>query len=188
MRFRKNALLANLCKEWDGMWAACHGEKEKLMRLVLMCQSAPYFAVFCHNGDGLTKDYCKREFGEYINGRVFDDCDHVAGFTYQMFIDAPEYIFLHSDVAQFLWCKTEVEVNETKCPRLYISNGSEVRLVLNGYNSPSVYLFDDSKVIIEDADETSKAVVYRFSDEAVVERGRYCLTDNIKTFRKEIRL
>ena len=25
--FRKNALLANLCKEWSNMWAACHDDK-----------------------------------------------------------------------------------------------------------------------------------------------------------------
>ena len=87
--FRKNALLANLCKEWSNMWAACHDDKEKLMRLVLMQQSAPYFADFCYRGKGLTKDYCKREFSDYINGRIFNDCDNVKGFSYAMYIDAP---------------------------------------------------------------------------------------------------
>ena len=63
--YRKNSILANLCKEWDFKWSNCHGEKDKLMRLVLSQQAAPHFATFCYNGAGLSKEYCLREFGSY---------------------------------------------------------------------------------------------------------------------------
>lgn len=188
--FRKNALLGGLCKEWDGMWAACHDNKEKLARLVLMCQSAPYFATFCYNGKGLTKEYCKENFSEYINGRVYYDCDNVKGYSYQIFIEPEDNnITINSDVLQFLWCNgLNIVIPPSKCPRLYVSNKSVIHITLDGYNAPHVYLFDDSKVIIDDADETSEIVVYCYSDNAVVERGKYCLTDKIKVFRKELRI
>ena len=190
MQFRKNALLGGLCKEWDGMWAACHDDKERLIRLVLMCQSAPYFATFCYNGRGLTKEYCKENFSEYINGRVYYDCDNVEGFSYQMFVDPDDKnIQINSDVSQFLWCNdVNLYVYRCKCPRMYVSNSSVIHITLEGYNEPHVYLFDNSKVIIDDADETSGIIVYGYSDECSVDKGTYCLTNNIKFFRKELRL
>ena len=186
--FRKNALLANLCKEWSNLWAACHDDKEKLMRLVLMQQSAPYFADFCYRGKGLTKDYCKREFSDYINDRIFNDCDNVKGFSYAMYIDAPTGFKIASDVAQFLWCdNVDVTIPKTKCPILYVSNSSTIHITCDGYNCPHIYLFDDSKVTIDDADEDSKVVIYKYSDKAQVELGKYCLAD-VKVFDKELRL
>lgn len=186
--FRKNALLANLCKEWSNKWAACHDDKEKLMRLVLMQQSAPYFADFCYRGKGLTKDYCKREFSDYINGRIFNDCDTVKGFSYAMYIDAPTGLKIVSDVAQFLWCdNVDVTIPKTKCPILYVSNSSTIHLSLDGYNCPHIYLFDDSKVTIDDADEDSKVVIYKYSDKAQVELGKYCIAD-VKVFDKQLKL
>ena len=186
--FRKNALLANLCKEWSNMWAACHDDKEKLMRLVLMQQSAPYFADFCYRGKGLTKDYCKREFSDYINGRIFNDCDNVKGFSYTMYIDAPTGFKIVSDVAQLLWCdNVDVTIPKTKCPILYVSNSSTIHITCEGYNCPHIYLFDDSKVMIDDADEDSKVVIYKYSDNAQVELGKYCLAD-VKVFDKQLKL
>lgn len=188
MYFRKNALLANLCKDWSNMWAACHDDKEKLVRLVLMQQSAPYFADFCYRGKGLTKEYCKREFADYINGRIFNDCDGVNGFTYGIYLDAPTGLEIALDVVQFLWCDSiDVTIPKTKCPVLYVSNGSTLHLTLEGYSCPKIYLFDDSKVILDDVDENSKVVIYKYSENAQVEIGKYCLGE-VKTFNKELRL
>lgn len=186
--FRKNALLGNLCKEWSAMWGACHDDKEKLMRLVLMQQSAPYFADFCYRGKGLTREYCKREFGEYVNGRVFDDCDMVKGFTYAMYVDAPKALKIAADVTQFLWCdNVDVTIPQVKCPVLYVSNRSTLNITLSGYNSPRIYLFDESVVNVTDADEESNVAVYKYSNDARVGLGKYCLA-NVKVFDKDLRL
>lgn len=187
--FRRNALLADLCKEWDGMWAACHNDKEKLMRLVLMQQSGPYFADFCYRGKGLTKDYCLQEFGDYLNGRVFNDCDHVKGYTYAMFIDPPMDVEMNMDVAQFLWCdNTNIVIPQTKCPTLYISNKSRVHLSCDGYNSVKIYLFDESTLFLDDIPEESDVIIYCYSKKAKVETGRYCLSLKIRQFDKLLRL
>jgi hypothetical protein len=187
--FHRNALLANLCKEWATMWSNCHDDKEKLMRLVLMQQSAPYFATFCYNGAGLSKEYCLKEFGDYLNGRTFANCDGVEGFTYAMYISPSEAVKMSVDVAQILWSNpAEVIIPETKCPRLYVSNKSSVHLTLEGYNSVLVYLFDESELIIDDADDTCEVVVYRYSDKSKVERGTFCISPKVKIFNKTLKL
>ena len=177
-----------LCDEYKGMWRACGHDKEKLVRLVLTCQSAPYFATFCYRGKGLTKEYCKRVFKDYINGVVFHDCDEVEGVTYAIYIDPKEEVVLGVNVAQFLWCSdVNVTIQETKCPRLYVSNHSTLHLTLGGYNAPTIYLFDDSKVVIDDASEDSRILVYKYSNDAEVICGKYCLIEP-KVFQKELRL
>lgn len=185
--FRKNAILDGLCKEWNNMWSACHNDKERLMNLVLMQQSAPYFATYCYNGKGLTKEYCKREFKDYINGRVFHDCDNVKGYTYGMWIDATQATQIALNVAQFLWCNNVVTIKETKCPVLYVSNHSNIELVLEGNNVPFIYLFDDSRINITGGDNDSVVVVYRYSKDARVDVGLYCLSD-VRVHDKELRL
>lgn len=186
--FRRNAMLANLCKEWSGMWSACHNDKEKLTELVLMQQSAPFFADFCYRGKGLTKEYCKREFADYINGCIFKDCDGVQGYTYGMYIDAPTGLEMGLDVAQFLWCdNTEITIPQTKATKLYISNKSDIHIVCGGYNNVTVMIFDESKITLEDVDENSNIIIYKYSDKCEVEQGKFCF-GKVKEFNKELRL
>ena len=187
--YRKNAILANLCNEWNKKWSACHDDKEKLMRLVLSQQAAPHFATFCYNGAGLSKEYCLREFGSYLNGRTFANCDEVEGFTYAMYISPSEAKEIGVDVAQILWSNPmEVIIPQTKCNRLYISNKSSVHITLEGYNTVQVYLFDESELIIDDADDTCEVVVYKYSDKSKVERGTFCISPKVKIFNKTLKL
>lgn len=159
------------------------------MRLVLMQQSAPYFASFCYNGAGLSKEYCLREFGSYLNGRTFANCDEVEGFIYAMYISPSEAKEIGVDVAQILWSNPmEVIIPQTKCNRLYISNKSSVHLTLEGYNTVQVYLFDESELIIDDADDTCEVVVYRYSNKSKVERGTFCISPKVKVFNKILKL
>lgn len=190
LNFRKNALLANLCKEWNGKWAACHNDKEKLMRLGLAQQAAPYFATFCYNGRGLSKDYCLREFGDYINKRVLCGCDDVnGGYKYMMHIEGQKNVFVSEDVAQFLWCdKTKLIFPSTHAATIYVSNRSDVHICCDGYNSLRIYLFDESKITIDKIDADSNILVYKYSDDAVVVSGAGCQCANIKQFSKPLKL
>ena len=129
-----------------------------------------------------------REFSEYLNGRVFNDVDGVDGFTSAMYIDPSTDLEISSDTAQLLWCNNiNVIIPQTKCPTLYVSNNSDVHFVLDGYNSIRIYLFDESKVVIDDADETCDVRVYKYSNTADVGTGKFFL-GNIKIFNKTLRL
>jgi len=190
--FYKNALtgeIANnpLCREFQTAWRNCGDDKEQLMRLALRQQSAPFLAHACYTNLGLTKEYIEKEFADYINNsRVFNDVEGVEGFTYAMFVGATDAKEMALDVIQMLWCTSELSIKITKCPVIYVSNKSDVHIVCNGYNSPRIYLFDESKVTI-DGDESCEVIVYKYSDVAMVERGKDCKCE-VKTFNKELRL
>lgn len=194
LEFRKNALqgvLTNpLCADYRNEWRRCGDEKDKLVRMVMRQQSLPYFITHCDKGKGLSKQYILDNFGDYINGkRPILDADDVKGYSYGLYVAFDGVFKAVDDVLAFMWCNSpHVEIPKTKCPVFYCGCNTEMHLVCDGYNSPKVYLFDNSKLIIDDADDSSQIVVYSYSDTADVEGGKYCTTKNIKLFRKELRL
>ena len=195
INFKRNALLGNisgqpLCTDYKAALRKCGNDKEMLVRLALMQQSTPYFSVACYKNLGLTKEYIKREFGDYINGYIVNDADGVQGYTYGLYVDwdYKDDLDVKTDVASIMWTVgANIVVPTSKCPTLYISNRSNIHLIGDGYNNVNIKLFDKSKVTIEDLDENSEVVVYKYSEEAKVELGRYCL-GKVKVFKKDLRL
>lgn len=193
LNFQKSAILGKvsgepLCQEYLNEWRKCGDSKEQLMQLALRQQSIPFFVSACDNGVGVSKDYMLSEFGDYMNGRIFYDCDGVSGYSYELLIQSNTGIELCVDVANIMWSKDLfITISKTKAPRIYISNGSDVCLSLDGFNSPAIYLFDNSKVTIDDADDESDVIIYKYSKDANVEIGKYCLA-NVKVFNKELKL
>jgi hypothetical protein len=195
LTFKRNALLGNisgqpLCADFKSAWRRCGNDKEMLVRLALMQQSQPYFSTACYKNLGLTKDYIKREFKDYINGYVIKDADNVDGYTYSLYVDwdYENDLDVNVDVCSIMWTVgANIVVKATRCPTIYLSNHSNVHLVCEGFNSVNIKLFDKSKVTIEDLDEESNVVVYKYSKDASVELGKYCL-GRVKVFDKELRL
>ena len=187
--YYKHALSNGLCSEYKGRWRACHDNKEQLVKLVMAQQSLPHFIHYCYNGMGLSKEYIQETFGDYINGNaVINDADGVDGYTYSLYVGFKGDFKAAVDVLSLMWCNnTNVTVETSKCPVIYVGCGSHVYLSLDGYNCPHIYLFDDSKVTIDDTDEDSKVVIYKYSDKAQVELGKYCLAD-VKVFNKKLKL
>lgn len=194
LMFKKNALLGNisaepLCQAYKQAWRACGNDKEMLVRLALKQQSLPYFSHACYSNLGLTKKYILENFADYINGkRVFDDVDGVEGYTYSLYVGFKAIFEAATDVLSLMWCNCpSVTIKASKCPVLYVSNKSSVHLTCEGYNAPRIYLFDESTLTIDDADESCDIVVYKYSSRANVELGKYCL-GRVKIFPKELRL
>lgn len=194
LMFQRNALLGKistepLCSEYKFAWRSCGDDKEMLVKLSMQQQSIPFFSYACHKNLGLTKDYIKEKFKDYINGnKTFDDVEGVQGYTYQLYVDYGGDFKAVADVTSLMWCNCPtVEIEPTKCPLLYVSNNSEVHLVLGGYNSARVYLFDESRVVVDDADETCDVIVYKYDNKSDVELGRYCF-GKVKIFNKTLRL
>lgn len=193
--FYKNALggaiSAPLCAEYKGYWQAAKNDKEKLVQLAMSQQAIPYFASYCNMKLGVTKDYILSNFGKYINGYTIHDADGVDGYTYGLYVDWDYDADLEIDknVSHIMWTKgANIVVPQTKCPVIYISNGSDLHLICDGFNSVKLYLFDNSRVTIDDCDDTCDILVYKYSDKCVLERGRYCLSKDIYEHRKELRL
>lgn len=195
LKYKKNALLGKisaepLCQEYKQAWRSCGEDKEMLVRLAMRQQSIPHFSTACYKNLGLSKDYIKENFSEYINGRVFKDCDGVDGYTYALYVDwgCENDLEIKIDVSSLMWCvDTNMVVPECKCPTIYVSNKSKVRLVCDGYNIVNVKLFDESELIIEDMDASSEVVIYKYSDRCKVDKGRFCL-GKVNEFNKDLRL
>ena len=194
LTFKKNALLGKisaepLCMQYKQAWRACGNDKELLVRLALSQQSIPYLSHACYESMGLTKEYILNNFGELINGkRTFENVEGVDGYTYQLYVGYDKDFEITADVTSLMWCNgSQIVIKPTKCPTVYISNKSKVRLVCDGYNTVNVKLFDESELIVEDMDENSEVVVYKYSDKASVELGKFCLKEP-KVFNKELRL
>lgn len=194
LEFKKNAILGKisgqpLCEEYKAALRKCGNNKELLVRLALMQQCTPYLSHACYEGMGLTKEYILNNFGELINGkRTFENVEGVDGYTYQLYVGHNQDFDITADVTSLMWCDSpQVVIAQTKCPTIYISNSSKVRLICNGYNTVNVKLFDDSKIVLDDVDEESNVTIYKYSNKASVELGKFCLKEP-KVFNKELRL
>lgn len=179
-----------LCSEYKASWRKCGDNKEMLVRLSLSQQALPFVATHAYQKKGLTKEYIKENFKDYINGRVLNDCDSVSGYTYALYVDwdYENDLEIKNDVTSIMWTVgANVVIPKTKCPVIYISNRSKVHLICEGYNTVNVKLFDKSELIIEDMDAESDITVYKYSDNAKVELGKFCLKEP-KVFNKELRL
>lgn len=191
LSYRKNALLDNLCKEWNDMWMACKDDKEKLVRLVLIQQSLAHFITYCYNKKGLSRDYILKNFGDFINGRYTAiDVDGVkGGYKSELYVGFDGILSLSNDTTCFMWSTIpSLAIERCKAAKLYVGCSSEVHLVCEGYNSLVVMLFDDSTLWLDDIDEESSVIVYRYCKDAKVEIGKYCLSEEVKMFDKELRL
>lgn len=193
LKYKKNSILGNisgqpLCQDYLTAWRKCGDDKEMLVRLALKQQSLPHFSTACYNKLGLSKEYVLQNFGEYINGkRTFDDVEGVNGYTYQLYAGYDKDFEISADVTSFMWSECNVTIPETRCSTLYVSNNSSVRFTLNGFNSIRVYLFDESSITIDDAPEGCDVVVYKYSNRANVDAGKFCFA-NMKIFYKQLKL
>lgn len=193
--FNKSALQGvltdPLCADFKTRWRKCGNNKENLVRLVMNQQALPYFHAHCFNGFGLSKEYILDHFADYINGKYTGiDVDGVeGGYSTQMYVGCYGAVSAPVDVISFQWCKiTPFLVPQYKATKMYVGCNSEVHIECDGYNSVSVMLFDDSVVWLDDVDENSNVIIYRYSKNAKVEIGRFCFSDKVRIFDKKIKL
>lgn len=189
-KYYKEALLDNLCTEYKGYWQSSRNDKEKLVRLVAQQQSLPHFITYSYNGKGLSRNYIVENFSHYINGNhVIVDADGVAGnYKTELYVGFKGVLSPTDDVLAFMWANVpQLEIKATKAVKIYLGCKSDVHIVCGGYNYITIMLFDESKVMLDDIDENSNVVVFKYSDKCEVGTGTYCL-GNVKQFRKELRL
>lgn len=189
LNFLKDAYNNGLCKEYRDEIRNCHEDKLQLVRLAMRQQSCPWMATKMYEGV-ITTDYILNTFGEYLNGYVLKDCDNVDGYNYMWFVDwdYANDIVASADVLHISHTVgANVVVPKVLCPTIYVSNRSKIHLVCEGFNTINVKVFDESEVTIEDCDHSCEVLVYKYSDKAKVERGKYCL-GHVNEFDKELRL
>lgn len=186
--FYRNSLARNLCREYSIEFQKDLNDNEKLFCLCLRQQSIPYFATACYQKWGLDYAFLKDKFKDYLNGKyTANNCDGVSGYTYQLWCDNKDEIDINCDIVHVMDCTCNVNVHKTKCPTIYVSNTSSIKVNARGYNTVRIYIFDDSNVSIDNLDEYSTILVYKYSKDCNVTIGDNCKGE-IKQFDKELRL
>ena len=188
--YYKNSLLANLCSEYKGQWKVAFKDKEALFNLAMVQQSIPHMLTYAYNGIGLTKNYLKEEFHDFINGKYTSvDADGVKGdYKSTLYVDFNHVVETMDDVMTFMWCDIPALVMNTgKACKFYIGCKSNVNISMRGYNTAIIMLFDESKVTIDECDTNCMATIFRYDPKASVEIDKFCL-GNVKIHEKELRL
>lgn len=189
-KYYKNALTNGLCQEYKGYWQSAHGDKKKLVDLVLQQQALPHFITYCNNGQGLSKEYLLENFNDYINGNyVAIDVDGVKGnYKTQLYVGVKGICDASNDVSCFMWSNVPlVEIQTCKATKIYCGCNSILHISCGGYNNITIMLFDNSQVVLDDVDEDSTIVIYKYSNKCNVEHGKFCF-GKVKEFTKTLRL
>lgn len=185
--FYKNALTRGLCGEYKTAWKQCKEDKRKLMDLALLQQSLPYVLTATFQNWGLSVDYLKEEFADYINGNYIGyDVDGVEGYTSSMWVDYHNDTTASEDVNVYIHCSGDITIEESKCPTIYVSNNSDINVLFDGYNSVQFYLFDESHIHFDYIPHNGTAIVFCYD-----ERASVTVSENdgkIKIFQKELKL
>lgn len=157
------------------------------MDLALLQQSVPYLLTSTYQNWGLSVDYLKEEFADFINGNyVAHDVDGVEGYTSCMWVDNHNDKIATEDVNVYIQCSGDVTIEESKCPTIYVSNNSDINVLLDGYNSIQFYLFDESHIHFDYIPHNGTAIVFCYDKRASV-----TVSENdgkIKIFQKELKL
>lgn len=186
--YYKNALLNGLCSDFKGMWQSAMKDNSKLFDLAMHQQSLPHMCTYAYKGEGLSRGYIEEQFGDYINGkRTAIDVDGVEGnYKTDIYVGYTAHLTPSSDIITFMWCNIPLlQFEATRAKKLYIACESEIHITCDGFNNIIIMLFDKSKVVLDDVDENSSVFVYRYSDEAIVEQGKFCF-GKVKVFDKEL--
>ena len=186
--FYRDALARNLCREYSNELKKNLEDKKKLFEMSLRQQSIPYFATACYQKWGVEIDFLKKEYKDLINGKYRAlNCDGVKEYGYELWCDNSQSLNVNSDVLHAMQCNCEMTIPKTKCPIVYISNRSNIKLKGNGYNSIRIYLFDESTVELDNFDEDSNILIYKYSKDCQVNISDGC-NSKVKQFDKELRL
>lgn len=80
--FKKQSMLHNLCADYKGVWDSCKTH-EDLFNLSTDSNSAEWMAKSYSEGWGLSKEYLKDQFSDFINGKYIRDKE----YTSSMYVD-----------------------------------------------------------------------------------------------------
>ena len=188
--YYKNAILANLCSDYKSRWKLASQDKKALFQLAMSQQSLPHLMTFAYNGKGLTKEYVEKEFSDYINGKCKAvDADGVQdNYITTLYVGGQGISEACGDVLAFMWANVPLLKIETcKCPKIYIGCQSNICIAPQGYNSVVVMLFDESRVKIDECDETCSINIYKYGQKAHVDINQFCLA-KVKIHEKQLRL
>lgn len=140
INLKAKALNLGLCEEYKNKWNAAV-DKSDLIKMALDAKGIDFMADSISNGWGVSAEFLKKKFPEYINGIIIKNPD---GYTSSMFVKQKTKIEVKSTLTLLVSCDCDVIVEEDKMTNLYVCGQSSVNVLCNGYCQ--IYLYGDSAV------------------------------------------
>ena len=168
--FKKEARVRQLCSQFAVLWGQCK-TKEDYVKLSLIPQSVPYIATSSYNGWGISTDDIYENFSTVINGnKTIKDIDGIKNITGALYVkyDNKEKKIKENIVHIMETLDTTFTIQKTKCPKIYVSNNSNIKIKCNGYNTVSLALFDNSFVDISEVESNTKIRITKYSENCTV--------------------
>lgn len=132
---KKTANRLGLCTQYADKWNNAM-DKRSLVDIGIDAKGADFLCDSCSNGWGLTIEYLKREFAEYINGNYQRKED---GYTSELYVDYTGNIEQRSTLTLLIGCKCNIHIGKDSVCEIYLSGGSDIRIKNDGYCAVYVY-------------------------------------------------
>jgi len=186
--FFKNCIERKLCKEYVLLWRNCKTKKD-FVDLSLRMSSIPFIADSIYNGWGLSVEFIKDYFADFINGKYIGydvDCIKKVDkenklkkyFNTLIYCNYKDKIIFNENIIHVINSDCDLHIsfnNEIKI--VFISNKSNVKLHLTECATTTIYLFDESKVTVVEDTEHTLTSFYKYSDRCSIvqieTKGKY---------------
>src|SRR5574344_512659 len=187
-KFKKEARKRRLCSSFAILWGQCK-TKEDYVKLSLIPQSIPYVATSSYEGWGLSTDDIYNNFGHIINGKKtiknIDGIENTKGALFLRYDNKNKKIrenIIH--IMETLNSTFVVEKNQ--CPMIYVSNNSNIKIEANGFNTISLFVFDNCFVDVSNIASNTKILITKYSSNCTVVSNEN--NDNITYFNKPLNI
>lgn len=138
---KKKALELGLCKEYQDKWNAAVN-KNNLVEMALDAKGVDFMADSISNGWGLSPDFLKKKFPDYVNGQCIVN---ERGYTSSMFVDSKTGIDVNTTLVLLVSCNCDVHIRKEVMTNLYLCGDCKVSVTCDGYCQ--VYLYGESAAV-----------------------------------------
>lgn len=158
LNFKRIALSLGLCDEYKHKWDSCVSEKE-LIDIALDSNGVEFLADSFSFGWGMSYDYIKERFSDFINGKYVRNKD---GYTSEIYIGYNGAISLRSTITIIVNSYVDLAIPEHYVGSVYVCDHSKVWV--HGRGIVDIYEYGDNDVCENFTDPL--AITYRVIDKS----------------------
>lgn len=135
LTLKRLARQLGLCEEYTKKWNGAVSKRE-LMDVALDAKGADFIADSHAGGWGLSADFLKREFGDYINGKYVSDA---SGYTSELYAGYEGEVTQIATLTLMIDCKGRFVVPEGRACEVYLSGDCDIEIENNGHCAVFAY-------------------------------------------------
>jgi len=132
---KRKAIGLGLCSQYIEKWNDAT-DKKALADIGLDAKGADFLCDSCSNGWGLSVEYLRRMFGDYINGKYQRN---KGGYTSELYVGYTGRIEQRSTMTLLIGCACTIHIPKNSLCEVYLSGASHVDIINEGQCTVLVY-------------------------------------------------